>query len=539
MPFQISQSKNRRKLLENLIGDTTGLRGIQVTSLTGDGRAFGTFEGSIASLTDDPFRLTSGIVLSTGRVVDIAGANIDDRKGGSGTSGKQAIPIKYDLNTDFSSVGSEGDEIRLQIKFFADGSQGKDKLYFQYVFGSEEFYEYAGSQYNDSFSLILNGVNYARLPNNIQSQVSINNLASSPLDRSSPYLLENSSTNGFVRSSTRLDAFTVPLIFEAPLELNKENTLEIVLKDEYDGLYDSAVLLKAGTFGTTRPIDILVDVNNPEVILPSPNPTPKPNPNLDPILREFTSGAFIADAAGEVQIDYLFDGGLYQGEVGIFSLDQMQSLLSNSTEFVREAARRSVSKTSLGHVVISDITDGAKYSGEMEGDRENFNQGGYKGIQSFDMKPGSAFVILFVPNGSIKQLLEDPINSPSQPLFSLVKAGSTDIFQNRQLAVVDDNRSIWAFEDLAINQESDRDYNDVVFRISGASTISAPSLSELVNPKRDWRSSNAGQKVLSESLPLGSALQNLTISSQQNDPFKVNNVPTAPLMFNSNNTIVP
>ena len=506
-----------------------------MTSLTGDSRAFGTFEGSIASLTDDPFRLTSGIVLSTGRVVDIAGANTDDRNGGSGTSGKQAIPIKYDLNTDFSPVGSEGDEIRLQIKFFADGSQGKDKLYFQYVFGSEEFYEYAGSQYNDSFSLILNGINYARLPNNLQSQVSINNLASSPLDRSSPYLLENSSTNGFVRSSTRLDAFTVPLIFEAPLELNKENTLEIVLKDEYDGLYDSAVLLKAGTFGTTRPIDILVDVNNPGVILPSPNPNP--NPNLNPILKEFTSGAFIADAAGEVQIDYLFDGGLYQGEVGIFSLDQMQSLLSNSTEFIREAARRSVSKTSLGHVVISDITDGAKYSGEMEGDRENFNKGGYKGIQSFDMRPGSAFAILFVPNGSIKQLLEDPLNSPSQPLFSLVKAGSTDIFQNRQLATVDENRSIWAFEDLAINQESDRDYNDVVFRISGASTINAPSLSELV--KQDWRSSKAGQQVLSESVPLGSARQNPAISSQQNGPFRITNVPTALLMSTSNSTIAP
>jgi Domain of unknown function (DUF4114) len=524
MPFKITQSSNRSNLLENLIGDTTGLQNLRVTSLTGDGRAFGTFKGGIVdnSLVDDPFRLTSGIALSTGRVVDIAGGNISSMESG----------------TDFSPNGNAGDTIKLNIDFFADGT--KDKLFFQYVFGSEEFYEFAG-KFNDSFSLTLNGINYAVLPDVRRSAVSINNLASSSLDRSSPYLLNNLPNEGFAKDTIRLNAFTVPLIFEAPLKLNQVNNLEIIVQDSRDGIFDSAVMIKAGTLGTIRPIDIPVDVNNPTKILPLPNPNPVSNlnPIVNPIVGEFTSGAFTTDTVGKIQIDYLFDGGSYRGEVGIFSLDQMQSLLANSIEFVREAARRSVSNTSLGHVVISDITDGAKYSGKMGRDRKNFNRGDYKGVQSFDMKPGSAFAILFVPNGSIQQLLDDPTRPPSQPFFSLVKAGSTDIFQNRQLAAVDDNKSIWAFEDLAINQKSDRDYNDVVFRIAGASTISTPSLSELVNPKRDWRSSKAGQNVLSESLPLGSALQNPMISSQQNDPFKVTNVPTAPLMSTSNNTIAP
>jgi hypothetical protein len=157
MPFQISQSNNRSNLLENLIGDTAGLRDLQITSLVGDSRAFGTF-------SEDPFRLRSGIVLSTGRVADLPGINTI---AGNGT----------DLSTDFGTIGPQGDTIQLQISFFADDS--KDSLYFQYVFGSEEFKEYAG-EFNDQFSLLLNGINYAVFPDG--SLATINNLVSSRSD---------------------------------------------------------------------------------------------------------------------------------------------------------------------------------------------------------------------------------------------------------------------------------------------------------------------------------------------------------------------
>ena len=53
----------------------------------------------------------------------------------------------------------------------------------------------------------------------------------------------------------------------------------------------------------------------------------------------YETGTFIVDSQGEVEVDFLFDGGGFQGELGIFSLEQMGSLEPESTEFLLEAAQ--------------------------------------------------------------------------------------------------------------------------------------------------------------------------------------------------------
>jgi hypothetical protein len=67
-------------------------------------------------------------------------------------------------------------------------------------------------------------------------------------------------------------------------------------------------------------------------------------------------------SSGQVSIDYLFDGGLYQGELAIFSLEGMEQFETDLNEFIAEAARRALSNSELGHVVISDSTRGSKVS---------------------------------------------------------------------------------------------------------------------------------------------------------------------------------
>jgi hypothetical protein len=47
--------------------------------------------------------------------------------------------------------------------------------------------------------------------------------------------------------------------------------------------------------------------------------------NLD-IDFQFESGYFTVGESGEVTIDYLFDGGGYEGELAIFSLEGMEDL---------------------------------------------------------------------------------------------------------------------------------------------------------------------------------------------------------------------
>lgn len=153
-----------------------------------------------------------------------------------------------DLSTDFGTPGEADDSTTLQIDFDADSTSRK--LFFEYVFGSEEFAEFAG-QFNDSFSLELNGFNLAKLSNN--SSVTINNLTQNPFDRSNPDFIYNPANTGSASDSTRLDGYTKPIIFSGDLIPNARNSLTINVKDNRDGLLDSAVFLKGGTLGITAP----------------------------------------------------------------------------------------------------------------------------------------------------------------------------------------------------------------------------------------------------------------------------------------------
>lgn len=154
-----------------------------------------------------------------------------------------------DLSTDFGVTGSENDSISLKLEFDADSTA--QFFYFQFVFSSEEFIEYGGSEFNDAFSLELNGFNMAQL--NDGSAVTINNLVPSPFGPYNRDFIENLSGTGAVADQTKLDGYTKVLTFAGPIDPNVRNTLEIKIEDLRDGLLDSAVFLKAGTFGTTQP----------------------------------------------------------------------------------------------------------------------------------------------------------------------------------------------------------------------------------------------------------------------------------------------
>jgi len=86
----------------------------------------------------------------------------------------------------------------------------------------------------------------------------------------------------------------------------------------------------------------------------------------------FESGTFTVGETGEVSIDFLFDGGGYKGELAIFSLDGMDEFEPGSEEFIQEAASRALSDSELGHVVISDQTEGARFVGELRRKRPKF-----------------------------------------------------------------------------------------------------------------------------------------------------------------------
>ena len=80
--------------------------------------------------------------------------------------------------------------------------------------------------------------------------------------------------------------------------------------------------------------------------------------------------SFTVDSNGEIVVDYLYDGGWFRGELGVFSLTGMEDLEPGSTTFIKEAARRALTNSELGHVLIQDETEKAKFSAELPWERD-------------------------------------------------------------------------------------------------------------------------------------------------------------------------
>ena len=263
MAFSVVGTNNIETLKNNLLGNNIGGLSDFSVSITGDPSAFGTF-------TNDPLGLNSGIVLSTGNVANIPGANGDDN-----------------LSTDFGASGVEGDFTQLDLSFFADSTA--EKLFFKYVFGTEEFLEYAGTSYNDSFELLLNGTNLARLTDG--QAVTTNNLVPNsgyrPTDH--PDYINNPSVTGLAANIIKLDGYTKVLGFEGLLNKNQTNVLSIRLQDVGDGHLDTAVFIQ-GNVGTAEPV--------PD---PSPvDPEPVPGPIIvdpEPVPEPMTMGGLMAGSA--------------------------------------------------------------------------------------------------------------------------------------------------------------------------------------------------------------------------------------------------
>ncbi|MBD0269664.1 MAG: choice-of-anchor L domain-containing protein, partial [Cyanobacteria bacterium Co-bin8] len=201
----------------------------------GDGGKVG-FNLKQADLPDGPLYLYVG-----------EAANNGESLAGSISASTQRINGQQSLSTDLGLPGIAGDQTKLSFNFSADSSV--EQVYFQFVFGSEEFVEFGGSDFNDAFSLKLNGLNLARLSDS--KTVNINTLVPNAFGNYHPDFIDNRvDSPGSVHAPTQLDGFTQVLTFVGSVAPNSRNTLEIEVRDGRDGWQDSAVFLRAGSFGT-------------------------------------------------------------------------------------------------------------------------------------------------------------------------------------------------------------------------------------------------------------------------------------------------
>jgi hypothetical protein len=200
-----------------------------------------------AGVFDDPsfgIGITSGIVLSTGKVADIYGPNDSDS-----------------TSTDFYKAGDPGldalvspsatqDAAILEFDFIPTA----DFLSFDYVFASEEYNEFVGSSYNDVFGFFItdpdgNTVNIALIPGT-DTPIAINNVN---LDQNSAYYRNNDLSDypSGTPFNTEFDGLTTVLTAVANVTPGAGYHFKLAIADNSDGIYDSAVFITGSSFEAT------------------------------------------------------------------------------------------------------------------------------------------------------------------------------------------------------------------------------------------------------------------------------------------------
>lgn len=213
-----------QELAEILAGDN-----IDVTnaSVSGDALQHGSF-----SFIGDNLEVSSGVILSSGNIFDAVGPNIDD-----GTTTDFNGPGNS-LLTDLANSQTH-DATVLQFDFEVQSSE----IEFNFIFMSEEYNEFVGSNFNDVFAFFISGPgisgeeNLAVIPGTTVP-VSINTINNQDFWQ---FYHDNTSGN----TNIEYDGFTT-LMKAQKSDLIPCNTytLKLMIADAGDGLLDAGVLLQ-------------------------------------------------------------------------------------------------------------------------------------------------------------------------------------------------------------------------------------------------------------------------------------------------------
>lgn len=236
--------------------------GVTVSNISYNGTpsSIGEFDGTNTNLG-----LDHGIVITTGTVLDQNG------QGPHGPNDQE----DSGLNNPSGGYGPLSNLIGGIPTFNAavlefDFVPYSDSVKFNYVFGSEEYAEYVGSDYNDVFAFFIVGPGYpgmtniALLPN--QQPVAINNVHNAVTNQfgsfgpaNAQFYVDNGTGNSAPQNSSptyiQYDGFTKVLTAKAEVQCGQTYHLIICIADAGDGIYDSGIFLEANSLSSDTPIE--------------------------------------------------------------------------------------------------------------------------------------------------------------------------------------------------------------------------------------------------------------------------------------------
>jgi Domain of unknown function (DUF4114)/PAP2 superfamily len=208
------------------------------------------------------------------------------------------------------------------------------------------------------------------------------------------------------------------------------------------------------------------------------------------VVNPFASmnGVFTVGNGGLLSIDVLADNGAYQGQIGVFSLTGMENFQVGSADFMIEAANRALAGGGAGYLMFDDATQGARFGGSLG--EADCNGGNYSGAKTVGFAAGEKVALILVPNGSLQNVADGNLFGSLRPLFSIAAANPDEA---TQLAKISTNTFGW--EDIGGKSFSDKDYNDLIIKVTGASG-QVNDLSQVINADRNWQQSQFSQQII-------------------------------------------
>ncbi len=209
---------------------------INSASYTGDALSSGIYTNGDA-ISNEATPGDSGVILSTGYVADFTNS---DGTTNTNQSASTSTNTSGGADADFTTLAGAGtgDAAFLEVNFTPTG----DTITIDFVLSSEEYPEFANSQYNDVVGVWVNGqlaqVSVGAGP------ASIGNLNGGETGNS---YLDNTGD----AYHTEMDGFTVTLTFVATVVSGQPNTLKIGVADVGDSSYDTNLLIAGGSVQST------------------------------------------------------------------------------------------------------------------------------------------------------------------------------------------------------------------------------------------------------------------------------------------------
>ena len=229
----VSDSNTGADLANAWLGASSGITVVGPVSYVGDNNQAGTYTGfnlNSSSASSPNVSLSDGILLTSG-TANIPNTNTISNFGTATSTGS---------STTISTITGLTTNDANSISFSFTVGSGITSISSNFIFGSDEFPEYAGTSFADGFAFVVDGINYAKFSDG--TNVSLATLGSNA------NLLDN--TAGIY--GIEYDGFTLALGIVGILNSSlTEHTLEIVIADTGDSVLDSGVFLSALSAGTS------------------------------------------------------------------------------------------------------------------------------------------------------------------------------------------------------------------------------------------------------------------------------------------------